>query len=79
MTRVEPTKDEVRARVRARVRATRRAIPEADRRAAAIRDAAGALGLTGVVGARGALAVAELRLDGESGEMPPGAVPGAAE
>ena len=32
-----------------------------------------------VEGARGALAVAELRLDGESGEMPPGAVPGAAE
>ena len=35
-----------------------------------------------VEGARGALAVAELRLDGEpgeSGETPPGAIPGAAE
>jgi exodeoxyribonuclease VII small subunit len=32
-----------------------------------------------VEGARGALATAELRLDGESGEMPPGAAPGAAE
>jgi exodeoxyribonuclease VII small subunit len=32
-----------------------------------------------VEGARGALAVAEVRLDGESGEAPPGAVPGAAE
>jgi exodeoxyribonuclease VII small subunit len=32
-----------------------------------------------VEGARGALAVAELRLDGESEEVPPGAVPGAAE
>jgi len=32
-----------------------------------------------VEGARGALAVAELRLDGESEEVSPGAVPGAAE
>jgi len=32
-----------------------------------------------VEGARGALTVAELRLDGQSGETPPGAVPGAAE
>ena len=32
-----------------------------------------------VEGARGALAVAELRLDGESGETPPGAVRGTAE
>jgi exodeoxyribonuclease VII small subunit len=32
-----------------------------------------------VEGARGALAVAELRLDGESGEAPADAVPGAAE
>jgi exodeoxyribonuclease VII small subunit len=32
-----------------------------------------------VEGARGGPAVAELHLDGESEEMPPGAVPGAAE
>ena len=32
-----------------------------------------------VEGARGALAVAELRLDGEPGEPPPGAVAGLAE
>ena len=32
-----------------------------------------------VEGARGALAVAELRLDAESGETPPGAVRGTAE
>jgi exodeoxyribonuclease VII small subunit len=32
-----------------------------------------------VEGARGALAVAELRLDGEAGETPPGAVSGATE
>jgi exodeoxyribonuclease VII small subunit len=32
-----------------------------------------------VEGARGALAVAELRLDGEAGETPADAVPGAAE
>ena len=43
-------------RLRAAARVARTAIPEADRRAAAIRDAAGALGLTGVAGARGALA-----------------------
>jgi len=52
MTRDTATK----AELRARVREARAAIPEADRRSAAIRDAAGALGLTGVVGARGALA-----------------------
>jgi 5-formyltetrahydrofolate cyclo-ligase len=52
MTGDTPTK----ADVRARVRAARAAITESDRREAAIRDAAGALGLTGVVGARGALA-----------------------
>jgi exodeoxyribonuclease VII small subunit len=32
-----------------------------------------------VEGARGALSVVELRLDGESPETPPGALPGAAE
>ena len=32
-----------------------------------------------VEGARGALAVAELRLDGDAPETPPGAIPGAAE
>ena len=42
--------------LRARIRAARAEIGEADRREAAIRVAAGALGLTGVVGARGALA-----------------------
>ena len=52
MTRDTATK----AELRARVREARAAIPEADRRSAAISDAAGALGLTGVVGARGALA-----------------------
>ena len=48
---MEPTK----AELRALVRATRAAIPLPERRQAAIRDAAGAAGLTGVVGARGVL------------------------
>ena len=44
------------ADLRAAVRGARAAIPVPERREAAIRDAAGALGLTGVVGARGVLA-----------------------
>jgi len=52
MTTVQPSKTELRASIRA----VRAAIPEPVRREAAIRDAAGALGLTGVVGARGVLA-----------------------
>jgi 5-formyltetrahydrofolate cyclo-ligase len=44
------------ARLRAAVREARAAVPEAYRRIAATRCAAGALGLTGVVGARAALA-----------------------
>jgi 5-formyltetrahydrofolate cyclo-ligase len=43
------------AELRALVRAARAAVPEPARRDAAIRDAAGAVGLTGVVGARGVL------------------------
>jgi 5-formyltetrahydrofolate cyclo-ligase len=42
--------------LRAQIRAARAKLPEASRREAAIRVAAGALGLTGVVGAHGALA-----------------------
>jgi 5-formyltetrahydrofolate cyclo-ligase len=49
---VKPTK----AGLRARIREARAAISEHDRREAAIRDAAGAVGLTGVIGARAALA-----------------------
>ena len=52
MTPVQPSKKELRARIRA----ARAAIAPPARREAAIRDAAGAAGLTGVIGARGALA-----------------------
>ncbi len=51
MTPVGPSKSELRALVRA----ARAAVPGPARREAAIRDAAGAAGLTGVVGARGVL------------------------
>jgi 5-formyltetrahydrofolate cyclo-ligase len=50
------TMETPKAELRARVRAARAAVSEPRRREAAIRDAAGAMGLTGVVGARGVLA-----------------------
>jgi 5-formyltetrahydrofolate cyclo-ligase len=53
---VRADRDQDKADVRARMRAVRAEIPESLRREAAIRDAAGALCLTGVIGARAALA-----------------------